>query len=351
MPTDLNLANVSADDDLKVGALADGLASTATDKSDVDDSAVGVANASDSNNGSNNDSSTDTSNSDSSNHEANDNGDNRDNSYDYDTKVITATNTSTSSSSDSSTDDHSKTVTLDNTEHSYNTDDSYNTDVSNKTEDSYNSDSSSHVKDSGNSFSYADSSTHVKDSGNTFDYADSSTQVKDSNNSDSSSHWGTLDDVTNGGNLGIAGGDLNFHLGDDYSFNLNLDNVLNNALNGEGNDTGFTLAQANNLADQDQAYSISMDNSGAHNNLDSTGGDPTGGVGVGYDVSHEHHAGAGDASNSAGHDQSSSIDSSSILANSGYHQEIVQGANLVSNASDISITGGNDHHDTTSSSS
>jgi hypothetical protein len=347
MPTDLDLANVTADDDLKVGALADGLASTATDKSDVDDSAIGVANASDSNNGSNNDSST----TNTDNSEANNNGDNRSNDYDFDLKVINATNTSNSTSTSTETDDHTKTVSINDPKHSYNTDDSYNTDSSTHTKDSYNADSSTHVKDSGNTFDYADSSSHVKDSGNTFDYADSSSHANDSYNSDSSSHWGTLDDVTNGGNIGIAGGDLNFHLGDDFSFNLNLDNVLNNALNGEGNDTGFTLAQANNLADQDQAYSISMDNSGAHNNLHSSGGDPTGGVGVGYDVSHEHHAGAGDATNTAGHDQSSSVDASSILANSGFHQEIVQGANLVSNAADISITGGNDHHDTTSSSS
>lgn len=342
MPTDLDLANVSADDDLKVGALADGLASTATDKSDVSDSAIGVANTADSNN--HNDNST-TDSSDNSSHEANDNGNNRDNSYDYDLKVINASNSesSSSTSTSTSTDDHTKTINLD----------SGNTDSSVHNKDSGNTDSSTHVKDSGNTFDYADSSTHVKDSGNTFSYADSSSHVSDSGNTDSSTHYdlGNLKDVDNSGGIGIAGGDLNFHLGDDYSFNLNLDNVLNHALNGAGNDTGFTLAQANNLADQDQAYNISMDNSGAHNNLHSTGGDPTGGVGVGYDVSHEHHAGAGDASNSAGHDQSSSIDSSSILANSGYHQEIVQGANLVSNASDISITGGNDHHDTTSSSS
>ena len=344
MSSDLDLANISADDDLKVGALADGFASTAV-KTDIDDSAVGLGNASDSNigNGSNNDSSSNSS--DNSTHESNDNGNNRGNDYDYDLRVTT----NTSNTTNTSTDDHTNTVSINDPSRSYNTDDSNNTDSSSHIKDSFNSDSSTHTTDSGNAYSYADSSSHVTDSGNSFSYADSSTHTKDSFNSDSSTHYdlGNLKDVGNSGSIGIAGGDLNFHLGDDYSFNLNLDNVLNNALNGAGNDVGFSPVQANNLADQDQAYNITMNNQHASSAVD-TGGADHGSSGFDFSFDpHGHQQASGGTDISAQHDQS--IDASSVAYNAGFHQEIVQGANLVSNTADISYTGG-DHHDTTSSS-
>jgi hypothetical protein len=40
---------------------------------------------------------------------------------------------------------------------------------------------------------------------------------------------------------------------------------------------------------------------------------------------------------------SSTADASAILANSGFHLELVQGANLLSNTIDSSVIGGNSH--------
>jgi hypothetical protein len=39
----------------------------------------------------------------------------------------------------------------------------------------------------------------------------------------------------------------------------------------------------------------------------------------------------------------STADASAILANSGFHLELVQGANMLSNAVDSSVIGGNSH--------
>jgi hypothetical protein len=319
------------DDHSKVAALADGFANSAINSTEVDDGStglVGVGNSSNSHNDNSSDSSS----------EANDNGNNRGNDYDYDTKINTSTDNS--SYNQQLTDTDTKVTTLTDTKDSYNNITS--------TKDSGNIS----TKDSGNN--YNDSSTHLKDSGNTL----TESYNKDSGNYsvDSSTHTHTTSDYDFGtlkdfgeisGNVGIAGGDLAFNLGDDYSFNLNLDNVLNNSLNGDGNHTGFSLVQANNLADQDTSYNMSMNNENAHNNLHSTGGDPHSDAGIGFDSKLSWDP----STPIAGHDitGSSTADGSSILANSGYHQELVQGANMVSNASDIAITGG-EHHDTTTSS-
>jgi hypothetical protein len=307
------------DDHSKVAALADGFANSAINSTEVDDGSTGLVGVGNTAN-SNNDSSTNTSS------EANNNGDNRGNDYDYDTKINTTTDNS--SYNHQVTDTDTKVTTLTDTKDSYNN-------ITN-TKDSGNTS----TKDSGNS--YSDSSTHLKDSGNYT--SDSSTHSSTSSDYD----FGTLKDIGEvSGNVGIAGGDLAFNLGDDYSFNLNLDNVLNNSLNGDGNHTGFSLVQANNLADQDTAYNVNMNNAHAHNDLSSTGGDPHSDAGIGFDSKLSWDP----STPIAGHDitGTSTADGSSILANSGYHQELVQGANMVSNASDIAITGG-DHHDTTTTS-
>jgi hypothetical protein len=318
------------DDHSKVAALADGFANSAINSTEVDDGSTGLVGVGNTAN-SNNDSSTNTSS------EANNNGDNRGNDYDYDTKINTSTDNS--SYNHQVTDTDTKVTTLTDTKDSYN-------DITN-TKDNGNTS----TKDSGNSYNYSDSSTHLKDSGNSL----SESYNKDSGNSDSSTHSSTSSDYDFGtlkdfgeisGNVGIAGGDLAFNLGDDYSFNLNLDNVLNNSLSGDGTHTGFSLVQANNLADQDTAYNVNMNNANANNDLTSHGGDPHSDAGIGFDSKLSWDP----STPIAGHDLtgSSTADGSSILANSGYHQELVQGANMVSNASDIAITGG-DHHDTTNS--
>jgi len=310
----------STDDHSKVAALADGFANSAVNSTNIDDGSTGLVGVGNSSN-SHKDSSTTTTNTDAS--QTNGNGDNRDNSYDYDSKTNTTTTNNTSSYNHQDTD--TKVTSITDTKDSYNT----------STKDSGNSysDSSTHVKDSGN--------TYTKDSGNSYSYSDSSTHQTTTSDYD----FGTLKDIGSiSGNVGIAGGDLNFNLGSDYSFNLNLDNILNNALNGDGNHTGFSLVQANNLADMDTAYNVTMNNQHATNDLSSEGGDSHSDAGIGFDSKSSWDPNTP----IAGHDLSgtSHADSSSILANSGYHQELVQGANLVSNTSDIAVTGG-DHHDVT----
>lgn len=78
-----------------------------------------------------------------------------------------------------------------------------------------------------------------------------------------------------------------------------------------------------------------MQNGGAENHLSANAGDAFGAEGMdgkGWDLK------AGD--DAAG---TSTADASAILANSGFHLELVQGANMLSNAVDVTITGGNSH--------
>ncbi|MDK4737536.1 MULTISPECIES: fibrinogen-binding protein [unclassified Rhizobium] len=306
MSPDSDIANISADDDLKVGALADGLATSAVNSTEVDDGStglVGVANTNNSNNTNTTDTDVDVKNN-GDNRDNTNNGDNRDNSYnwDYDNKVITKTDTDT----DINIKDNG-----DNRDNSYD----YDYKAITKTDTDVHTEANNNGDNRDN---YSDSSTHS-------DY-----------------DFGTIKDVHDVGNLGVAGGDLTFNLGDDYSFNLNIDGVLNNALGGGGNDTGFSLVQANNLADQDQAYDLRMQNQDASINLTADGG-------------HSHADGLDldptlnwNGVPSVGHDMTgtASADSSAIIANSGFHQEVVQGANLLTNSADIAVVGG-DHHVTT----
>ncbi|AQS64919.1 hypothetical protein AGRHK599_LOCUS3206 [Rhizobium rhizogenes] len=303
----------SDDDITKIGALSDGFANTSTNDAKVEDSNVGTANGENRNN-------------DNSDHSTNvdvdakidvsaNNGDNRDNDYDW----------SYESKSYSDNDTNVKTST------------ETNTDIKTDYDWSY------------DSKSYSDNDTNVKtvtDSDNkTFTYSDNDTSTKTTTTSDSfnsadsfyksDDDFGNITGVKDVGNLGIAGGDLTFNLGDDFSFTLDVDNILNSSLNGDGNDTGFSMVQANHLADQDQAYDIKMQNGGAENHLSANAGDAYGAEGMdgkGWDLK------AGD--DAAG---TSTADASAILANSGFHLELVQGANMLSNAVDVTITGGNSH--------
>jgi hypothetical protein len=295
--------------------LADGLATSAVNSTEVDDGStglVGVANTNNSNNTNTTDTDVDVKDN-GDNRDNDNNGDNRDNSYDwdYDSKVITKTDTDTDinikdngDNRDNSYDYDYKSITKTDTDIKTITD----TDVRTEANDN---------GDNRDNYAYSDSSYHS-------DY-----------------DFGTIKDVHDVGNLGVAGGDLTFNLGDDFSFNLNVNDVLNDALGGGGNDNGFSLIQANNLADQDQAYDIKMQNEDASIDLGADGG-------------HSHADGLDldptfnwNGVPSVGHDMTgtASADSSAIIANSGFHQEVVQGANLLTNSSDITVVGG-DHHET-----
>jgi hypothetical protein len=321
--TDLDIANVSAEDDLRVGALADGLATSAVNGTHADDGSIATAGVGNdvNTNTTNNTTNTDSSNSDNDLNSHNDNnGDNRGNDYDWDynSKVVNATHTET----DTDIKDNGNTLTS-NSNNDLNSHNDYDW-TSNK--------------------SFSNTDTDVKNI--------TKNEMDDSNNTTTNSHntsvtdddFGSLKDVFNSGNLGVAGHDLTYNIGDDYSFHFNIDNVLNNSLGGDGNDVGFSLPQINNLADQDVAYDLKMNNAGANNTLSANGGEAHTGDGVDIDskLSWDPHT-AG-----VGHDMTgnSTADASAILANSGFHQELVQGANMVSNAADIAITGGHDSHDT-----
>jgi len=307
----------SDDDITKIGALSDGFANTATNDTSVDDSNVGAANGNNRNND-NSDNSTNTD-IDAKDDVAVGNGDNRENDYDwsYDSKTVSL----------SDNDTNTKTTTITDTDTKVDYDWSYDSKTVSM------SDNDTNIKTT----TVTDTDTDIKNISD-----DDTTNTSGSFNSSESFYksdtdFAVLDDVKDFGNLGIAGGDLTFNLGDDFSFTLDVDNVLNSSLNGGSHNTGFSLVQANHLADQDVAYDVKMNNGGAENHLKADAGTAYGAEGVdmdgkGWDLK------AGD--DVAG---TSTADASAILANSGFHMELVQGANMLSNAVDVSIIGGNSH--------
>ncbi|MCA1441289.1 hypothetical protein I6F07_13910 [Ensifer sp. IC4062] len=156
----------------------------------------------------------------------------------------------------------------------------------------------------------------------------------DRDNQPSVSEPPPLDDTSGFGNVGVAA-DVTFNLGDDLSFSLHLDSILEHSLSAVANDAAFTIVQANSLADQDHAYSVKMDNANPDNAPNADGGPAESGASMHFGassdwdlrVSHELDAGA-------------KADASATLASGEFHQEIVQGANLLSNAVDVNVVGG-----------
>lgn len=309
----------AGDDITKIGALSEGFANTSTNDAKVDDSNVGVANGENRNN----DYSDNSDNSDNSTETKVDvdakidvaigNGDNRDNVYDNDTKTVNDNDTTVKTSTDIKSD----------YDWSYDSKSYSDNDTNIKTT----------TETDTKTFSYSDDDTTTKTETTTGSYNSSSADSFYKSDDD----FGNIDHVKDVGNLGVAGGDLTFNLGDDFSFTLNVDNILNSSLSGEGNDTGFSLVQANHLADQDKAWDIKMDNGGAQNHLSANAGDANGADGVDMDGKGWDLKAGDDVSGT------STADASAILANSGFHLELVQGANMLSNAVDVTITGGNSH--------
>ncbi|MBB4293306.1 hypothetical protein GGE16_005393 [Rhizobium leguminosarum] len=288
----------------KVGALADGFANSAVNSTEVDDGSTGYVGVANGDNRDNTDNSVDVDVKADIDVSAN-NGDNRDNDYDWSYK----------SDDDTST----KTTTI--------------TDTKNDYDWSY------------DSKSYSDNDIDIKTITDTDTKTITDTDTKtisDSNNTSESfnktdTDFAVIEDVKDFDNLGVAGHDLTFNLGDDFSFTLDVDNILNNSLSGAGNDSGFSAVQANHLADQDSAWNIKMENEGAQNHLNANAGTADSAEGMemdgrGWDLK------AGDDATG-----SSAADASAILANSGFHLELVQGANLLSNTVDSSVIGGNSH--------
>ena len=291
MPYDPKPGQGSDDDTVKVGALANGL-SSAINSTEIDDDSTGYVGGIA-------------------------NGDNRDNEYDWSYKSDDDTNTKTTTINDNDT----TTTTKSDYDWSY--------------------DSKSYSDNDTTTISDNDTKTDIDTDIKTVTDTDTKTTTDSLNTSDSfnktDTDFAVIDDVKDFGNLGVAGHDLTFDIGDDFSFTLNIDNILNGSLSGGGADSVFSTVQANHLADQDQAWNIAQNNSDAQNHLNADAGTAHGADGVdmdgkGWDLK------AGD--DVAG---TSTADASAILANSGFHLELVQGANLLSNAVDSSVIGGNSH--------
>ncbi len=321
MPYDPKPGPQGSDDDIvKVGALADGL-SSAINSTDIDDNSTGyvggIANGDDRNN---TDNSTDID------VKADvdvktDNGDNRDNEYDWSYKSDDDTNTKTTNINDNDI----ITTTKSDYDWSYDAKSYSDDDVDIKT-----------ITDN-DTTTKTDIDTDIKTITDTDTKTTTDSHDVSGSFNKTDTDFAVIDDVKDFGNLGVAGHDLTFNIGDDFSFTLDVDSILNDSLNGQGNDTGFSIVQANHLADQDQAWNVRMDNEGAENHLKADAGTAHGADGIdmdgrGWDMK------AGD--DVAG---TSTADASAILANSGFHLELVQGANMLSNAVDSSVIGGNSH--------
>ncbi|RFC00119.1 fibrinogen-binding protein [Rhizobium leguminosarum bv. trifolii] len=294
----------------KVGALADGFANSAVNSTEVDDGSTGYVGVANGDNRDNTDNSVAVDVTADIDVSAN-NGNNRDNEYDWSYK----------SDDDTST----KTTTITDT----------------KTDYDWSYDSKSYSDNDTKTITDTDTKTVTDTDIKTITDTDTKT-ISDSNNTADSfnktdTDFAVIEDVKDFDNLGVAGHDLTFNLGDDFSFTLDVDSILNNSLSGAGNDSGFSAVQANHLADQDSAWNIKMENEGAQNHLNANAGTADSAEGMdmdgrGWDLK------AGDDATGT-----STADASAILANSGFHLELVQGANLLSNTVDSSVIGGNSH--------
>ncbi|MBB3311365.1 hypothetical protein FHT78_003130 [Rhizobium sp. BK196] len=296
----------SDDDTVKVGALADGF-SSAINSTEIDDDSTGyVGGIANGDNRNNTDNSTDVNVNADVDVKA-DNGDNRDNEYDWSYK----------------SDDDTKTTTINDND----------TTTTTKSDYDWSYDSKSYSDNDTTTIS--DNDTFTKTDTDIKTVTDTKTTSDSFNKTDTD--FAVVDDVKDFGNLGVAGHDLTFDIGDDFSFTLDVDSILNNSLNGEGNDTGFSIVQANHLADQDQAWNVRMDNAGAQNHLNADAGTAHGADGVDMDGKSWDLKTGDDVAGT------STADASAILANSGFHLELVQGANMLSNTVDSSVIGGNSH--------
>ncbi|MBB3461118.1 fibrinogen-binding protein [Rhizobium sp. BK377] len=296
----------SDDDTVKVGALADGF-SSAINSTEIDDDSTGyVGGIANGDNRNNTDNSTDVNVNADVDVKA-DNGDNRDNEYDWSYK----------------SDDDTKTTTINDND----------TTTTTKSDYDWSYDSKSYSDNDTTTIS--DNDTFTKTETDIKTVTDTKTTSDSFNKTDTD--FAVIHDVKDFGNLGVAGHDLTFDIGDDFSFTLDVDSILNNSLNGEGNDTGFSIVQANHLADQDQAWNVRMDNAGAQNHLNADAGTAHGADGVDMDGKSWDLKTGDDVAGT------STADASAILANSGFHLELVQGANMLSNTVDSSVIGGNSH--------
>lgn len=303
-------------DETNIGALAEGFANSAISSTEVSDDSTGYVGVANGNNRDNVDSSINIDVDAAIDVDAN-NGNNRENTYTWDYDSNSVTNNTTNSMSLADTDTNVQTVS-----------DSYNSSSS-----EWNYDGRSYTDDHTTNLSYTNVDTDISNTTNT-ETTTLNTAISDSFNTVSTdTDFSVISGVSDFDNLGVAGRDLTFNIGDDYSFALNIDGILKESLGGADSDGIFSAVQANHLVDQDIAYNVTMNNQEAQNDLRADAGSAYGDPGLkGWDL------GAGDDVSG-----SSVADASAILANSGYHLQLVQGANLLTNQIDSSFVGG-DHY-------
>jgi len=305
-----------SDESTVAGALADGFAASAINSTEVDEGSTGyVGGVANGDNRGNTDNSVDV---DAKIDVEAGNGNNRENDYDwsYDSKSYSNTETDIKNVSD----DDTKTITS--------------TDIKSDYDWSY--DSKSYSNTETDIKTVTETKTDIDTDVKTISSDDDTTTNATNSFNSSDTDFAVLEDVKDFSNLGIAGGDLTFNLGDDFSFTLDVDDILNDSLNGGGG-TGFSAVQANHLADQDSAWEIRMENGGAQNHLNANAGNANGAEGMELDGKTWDLKADDDVTGT------STADASAILANSGFHFEFVQGANMLSNAIDSSVIGGNSH--------
>ncbi|TYC75489.1 hypothetical protein FMN63_06470 [Stappia sp. BW2] len=142
-----------------------------------------------------------------------------------------------------------------------------------------------------------------------------------------------LSDHASVGDMLIAKGNIDFDPGDD----INVEDVLNDALNGAGNDTGFVLNNSNMLEDNDQANDTYVANNAAFTQkLSATGGSSVADDGLAF---------GGSSMTVDALDDATVIGEVMAAANAAnateaFVNELVQGANILNNSVDTSIVGG-----------
>ncbi|WP_305988463.1 hypothetical protein [Roseibium sp. MMSF_3544] len=131
----------------------------------------------------------------------------------------------------------------------------------------------------------------------------------------------------------VGAGDISYNPGDDVT----VEDLLNEALNGKGNDTGVVVTNTNQLEDNDVASDTYVDNDGwFHQDLKSHGGYSNADDGIAFG-GNRLTVDAGDDATVIGDVLAASNASNMTDA---FTNELVQGANILNNGVDMTIVGG-----------
>ena len=128
----------------------------------------------------------------------------------------------------------------------------------------------------------------------------------------------------------IGAGDVDYNPGDDVT----VEDLLNEALNGKGNDTGVVVTNTNQLEDNDVASDTYVSNQGYfHQDLKSHGGYSNADDGIAFG-GNRLTVDAGDDATVIG-DVLAASNASNVT--DAFTNELVQGANILNNGVDMTI--------------